>query len=260
MLIREFANAAALSLAAADDAERLIGAAIAAHGRARVVAATGTSQIAFLADLSGRKAIAWDKVELFHLDEYLGLDAGHPASFVRFLEDRLVRPAGIRHVHFLDGAAPPEAVIRQATAAISAAPIDLAFAGIGENAHLAFNDPPADFDTADPFLVVDLDEACRRQQVGEGWFPDLASVPTRAITMSVRQILSARHILCLASGTRKARAVADSFGPGPISPVVPASILRTHDGTTVYLDQAAAAGLGDASRRRSSGAPADQPS
>lgn len=250
MLIRVFEDAGALSRAASADAAALIRAAIAARGTARLVAATGTSQIPFLEHLCAEPGIAWDTVELFHLDEYLGLSAEHPASFRRFLTDRLVTRTGIRRVHFLDGTADPVAVARETGAAISAAPIDVAFAGIGENGHLAFNDPPADFSTESPFLVVELDEACRRQQVGEGWFERMEDVPARALTMSVRQILKAKAILCLASGTRKARAVAESFGQTPVSPLVPASILRGHAATTVYLDGAAAAGLGEDDLRR----------
>jgi glucosamine-6-phosphate deaminase len=134
-------------------------------------------------------------------------------------------------------------VIRRVSAELATAPIDLAFTGIGENAHLAFNDPPADLATTQPFLLVELDEACRRQQVGEGWFRDVAEVPRRAITMSVHQILQVRQILCLASGTRKRQAVADSFGDEGISAMVPASALRQHARTTIYLDRDAAAEL-----------------
>lgn len=250
MQIRVFDEADALSRAASADAAVLLRAAIAARGAARVVAATGSSQIAFLDYLCAEPGIAWDTVELFHLDEYLGLPAEHPASFRRFLQDRLVSRVGIRRVHFLDGMADPEAVIRATAAAISAAPVDVAFTGIGENAHLAFNDPPADFETVSPFLVVDLDEACRRQQVGEGWFNTIADVPTRAITMSVNQILQANTILCLASGARKATAVGNSFGRTDVSPLAPASVLRGHRNTTVYLDREAAAGLTGEDLRR----------
>jgi glucosamine-6-phosphate deaminase len=250
VLIRVFENGDALSRAASADAADLLRAAIAARGRARLVAATGTSQIAFLERLCGEPGILWDKVELFHLDEYLGLGVDHPASFRRFLQDRLVDRVAIGRVHFLDGMGDPAVVAREAAAAISTDAVNVAFAGIGENAHLAFNDPPADFETTSPFLVVELDEACRRQQVGEGWFDSIAEVPPRAITMSVNQLLKASAIVCLASGTRKASAVARSFGPGPISPLVPASILRTHPTATVYLDRDAAAGLTDDDLRR----------
>jgi glucosamine-6-phosphate deaminase len=246
MRIRVYENAVALSRDAAADAARLLRETIAARGGARLIAATGTSQIAFLEALCAEPSIAWDRVELFHLDEYLDLPPNHPASFVRFLRERLIDPAGIRRVHMLDTAAGDgraDEVIRRVSAELATAPIDLAFTGIGENAHLAFNDPPADLETTTPFLVVELDEACRRQQVGEGWFRDVAEVPRRAITMSVHQILQAREILCLASGARKRQAVADSFGDADVRAAVPASALRTHGRTTIYLDRAAAAGL-----------------
>jgi glucosamine-6-phosphate deaminase len=244
MRIRVYEDAATLSRDAAADAARVLRETIAAHGQARLVAATGTSQIAFLEALYAEPAIAWDRVELFHLDEYLDLPPNHPASFVRFLRERLIDRVGIRRAHMLDTATgDADKVIRQVAAEMAKAPIDLAFTGIGENAHLAFNDPPADLETTQPFLVVELDEACRRQQVGEGWFRDVADVPRRAITMSVHQILQAREILCLASGARKRQAVADSFSDAGVSAAVPASALRQHARTTVYLDRAAAAGL-----------------
>jgi glucosamine-6-phosphate deaminase len=244
MRIRVYEDAATLSRDAAADAARVLRETIAAHGQARLVAATGTSQIAFLEALYAEPAIAWDRVELFHLDEYLDLPPNHPASFVRFLRERLIDRVGIRRAHMLDTATgDADKVIRQVAAEMAKAPIDLAFTGIGENAHLAFNDPPADLETTQPFLVVELDEACRRQQVGEGWFRDVAEVPRRAITMSVHQILQAREILCLASGARKRQAVADSFSDAGVSAAVPASALRQHARTTVYLDRAAAAGL-----------------
>lgn len=246
MRIRVYEDAAALSRDAAADAARVLRETIAAHGHARLVAATGTSQIAFLEALCAEPSIAWDRVDLFHLDEYLDLPPNHPASFVRFLRERLIDRVGIRRAHMLDAAASASdsgELIGQVSAELARAPIDLAFTGIGENAHLAFNDPPADLETTQPFLVVALDEACRRQQVGEGWFRDVAEVPRRAITMSVHQILQAREILCLASGARKRHAVADSFGGEGVSAMVPASALQQHARTTVYLDRAAAAGL-----------------
>jgi glucosamine-6-phosphate deaminase len=244
MRIRIYEDAAALSRDAAADAARVLRETIAAHGQARLVAATGTSQIAFLEALCAEPSIAWDRVELFHLDEYLDLPPNHPASFVRFLRERLIDRVGIHRAHMLDAASgDPGEVIRRVSAELATAPIDLAFTGIGENAHLAFNDPPADLATTQPFLLVELDEACRRQQVGEGWFRNVAEVPRRAITMSVHQILQARQILCLASGTRKRQAVADSFGDEGVNAMVPASALRQHARTTIYLNRDAAAGL-----------------
>jgi glucosamine-6-phosphate deaminase len=229
----------AMSAAAARHAERVLADAIAANGVARVIAATGNSQLGFLRHLTASPRIDWSRVELFHLDEYIGLDADHPASFRRVLHEHLVDRAGIRTFHELDGNADPDTVCRTVGAALARAPIDVAFVGIGENAHLAFNDPPADFETTAPYLVVTLDEACRRQQVGEGWFPSIAAVPTRAISMSIRQILAAREILVIVPDERKAAAVAAVL-TGPITPEVPASILREHANATLYLDAASA--------------------
>lgn len=234
----------ALAASAAARAAAVIAGSIAARGRARVVAATGNSQLAFLAALLGRGEVDWTRVDLFHLDEYVGLGPDHPASFRRYLRERLVEPAGVRVFHALEGDGDLPRALAAAAAALTAAPIDVAFVGIGENGHLAFNDPPADFQTEAPYLVVTLDEACRRQQAGEGWFPSLDDVPARAITMSIRQILKAREILCVVPEARKAAAVQRCL-EGPIDPTAPASVLRTHGGTTVYLDRASAARLAD---------------
>ena len=201
--------------------------------------ATGASQFEFLEALTSNGAIDWTRVEMFHLDEYLGIPPEHPASFRRYLMERFIRPTGITRYHLLDGTADPETVVRQAGAALRAAPIDCAFVGIGENGHLAFNDPPADFEATDPYLIVELDEACRRQQVGEGWFASLDEVPQRALSISIRQIMDAREIVCVVPDERKAAAVQRCL-EGPVSPDAPASILQTHPNVTVYLDAASA--------------------
>jgi glucosamine-6-phosphate deaminase len=229
----------AMSAAAAQHAERVVAGAIEARGHARVIAATGNSQLAFLHRLAASTAVDWSRVELFHLDEYVGLAADHPASFRRVLREHFVDRTGIRTFHALDGDGDLEAVRRTVGEALRRAPIDVAFVGIGENTHLAFNDPPADFETTEPYLVVALDEACRRQQVGEGWFATFADVPTHALSMSVRQILAAREILAMVPDLRKAAAVAAVL-TGAVTPDVPASILRTHERTTLYLDEASA--------------------
>ena len=230
-----YPSKATLGAAAAADASEAIRAAVAESGRARIIAATGASQFEFLAALVSLSDVPWERVELFHLDEYIGLSADHPASFRRYLRERLIEPARIGTVHLLNGEQDPHDVCARIGALIAAAPVDVAFVGIGENAHLAFNDPPADFDTREPYLVVSLDEACRRQQVGEGWFSELESVPTQAISMSCRQILASRRILCIAPDARKAEAVRATV-EGPVTPHVPASILQTHDDVTLYLD------------------------
>ena len=169
----------------------------------------------------------------------------HPASFCKYLQERLIDKTGITRLHMLNGADDPAEIIRRASEAIKAAPIDVTFAGIGENGHIAFNDPPADFETKDPYLIVNLDEACRRQQVGEGWFTDLSTVPSQGISMSVRQILKSRAIISVVPDARKAQAVKACF-EGPISPMAPASILRTHANATIYLDGQSAALLSPA--------------
>jgi glucosamine-6-phosphate deaminase len=204
------------------------------------VVGTGASQFEFLESLTRRRDVPWDAVEMFHLDEYIGMSPDHPASFRKYLMERFIRPTGVRTYHLLDGTGDPAEVCRTAGAAIQSAPIDLAFVGIGENGHLAFNDPPADFTTTEPFIIVQLDEPCRRQQVGEGWFTSIGDVPERAITMSIRQILASREIICVVPDARKAGAVKRCL-EGPVGPDAPASILQTHQNTTVYLDRASAA-------------------
>jgi glucosamine-6-phosphate deaminase len=240
MVIKGFPDRPAIATAAAADAAARLRAAIEARGRARIIAATGASQIEFLDRLTREPGVDWRRVEMFHLDEYIGLPIDHPASFRKYLLERLIRPAGIVEYHLLDGERDPEAVCREVGEALRRAPVDVAFVGIGENGHLAFNDPPADFETVAPYVIVRLDEACRRQQVGEGWFANVAAVPETAISMSVRQILEARAIVCVVPDRRKAEAVRACL-EGPITPAAPASVLRTHRDVTVYLDRESAA-------------------
>ncbi|HYN01203.1 MAG TPA: glucosamine-6-phosphate deaminase [Vicinamibacteria bacterium] len=230
-----------LGRAAADRAAAAIGEAIGRNGEARVIAATGASQFEFLDALTATPGVEWGRVEMFHLDEYVGVPDSHPASFRRYLRERIVEPVHPRAFHFLAGDAPdPATECRRVGALLARAPIDVAFVGIGENGHLAFNDPPADFETEEPYLVVELDEACRRQQLGEGWFATLDDVPRRAISMSIRQILKAREILCIVPDARKAKAVRDCL-EGEVGPSHPSSILQAHEATTVYLDRDSAA-------------------
>jgi glucosamine-6-phosphate deaminase len=235
MLTKVFHNVSELGREAAVAAGVALREAIARRGRARIIAATGTSQFCFLQELTASPNINWRRVEMFHLDEYVGLPITHGASFRKYLLERLINPTGMARYHLLDGEGDVAAVCRKVGAELNAAPIDVAFVGIGENGHLAFNDPPADFDTEQPYLVVHLDEVCRRQQVGEGWFRDLSEVPQQAISMSIRQILKARKILCIAPDRRKAQAVKACL-EGEISPAAPASILRIHPDATFYLD------------------------
>jgi glucosamine-6-phosphate deaminase len=242
MHIRVLHDRPALGQAAAAQGASAIQRAISSHGKAHIIGASAASQFEFLDALIATPGIDWSRVELFHLDEYVGLPMTHPASFCKFLQDRLISKTGITQYHFLNGEANPAEVIRRTSAAIASAPIDVAFVGIGENGHLAFNDPPADFDTDEPYIIVNLDEACRRQQVGEGWFPDFDAVPTRAISMSVRQVLKSKEILAIVPGPKKAEAIHKCFD-GPVTNMAPSSILRTHPNTTIYLDKDSAAQL-----------------
>ena len=237
MRLKIFPDKTALSQAAAQQAASAIRNPIADHGFARIVAATAASQIEFLDALTRAPGIDWKRVEAFHLDEYIGLPLSHPGSFRKMLMQQLISKTGIPKYHLLDGDSPdPTEVVQHVGAALASAPVDVAFLGIGENGHIAFNDPPADFDAEEPYLIVDLDEACRRQQVGEAWFADISQVPRQAISMSVRQILKAKEILAVVPDARKAQAIKLCF-EGEITPSAPASILRTHPNATVYLDR-----------------------
>jgi glucosamine-6-phosphate deaminase len=189
-------------------------------------------------------------VEAFHLDEYIGLAVTHPGSFRKMLLEQLIRKTGIARYHLLDGdASDPVEVTREVGKELGSRPVDIAFLGIGENGHIAFNDPPADFLTEEPYIVVELDEACRRQQVGEAWFADISQVPRRAISMSARQILKAKEILAVVPDRRKAQAV-NACLEGPVSSMAPASILRTHPNVTIYLDEESASLLGPTLRNQ----------
>src|SRR5437764_1226241 len=248
MVLKLFNDKRTLAAAAAEQAATAIRRAISDHGKARIIAATGASQFEFLEALTTLSGIDWKKVEMFHLDEYIGLPASHPASFRKYLLERLIGKTKINKYHFLEGDGDVSKTVRKVAEELTAAAIDVAFVGIGENGHLAFNDPPADFQTEEPYLIVDLDEACRRQQVGESWFADLSDVPKRAISMSVRQILKSKEILAVVPEARKAQAVKSCF-EGEVSPLAPASILRTHAHTTVFLDKRSSALLSPEKRK-----------
>jgi glucosamine-6-phosphate deaminase len=227
------------------------------RGEANLILATGASQFEMLAELV-RADLDWARVTVFHLDEYLGLPATHPASFRKYLRERFVdQVRTLKQFHFIDGQADPRVECRRLAELIGAVEIDVACVGIGENGHLAFNDPPADFQTREPYLVVELDEACRKQQLGEGWFPTLDAVPRRAISMSIRQILKSRAIVCTVPDARKAQAVHDCFARGLVSPDHPASILRTHPNCFLQLDRPAASLLPD-DRRAAAGEPSGE--
>jgi len=223
--------------AAADKAAEILRDAINKKGEANFVIATGASQFEFLENLTKMTSIDWAKTTMFHLDEYVGLSENHPASFRRYLKDRFISKVHPGHTHLIEGdAKDPEKKCERLNGIISQKEIDVAFVGIGENGHLAFNDPPADFDTEKPYIIVELDDACRKQQLGEGWFKSFEDVPKKAISMSVKQIMKSKHIICTVPDKRKAEAVKDCFRGDEISPEYPASILKKHDNCFVFLD------------------------
>jgi glucosamine-6-phosphate deaminase len=222
-------------------AGKLIRSAIEETGGANIILATGTSQFETLNQLIREKEIDWSKVTMFHLDEYIGIPDTHPASFRKYLKERfLAKVPPMKSAHLINGESNPEAECVWLGDLITQFPIDVALVGIGENGHLAFNDPPADFDTEEPYIIVDLDEACRRQQYGEGWFQSVEDVPRQAISMSIRQILKSKHIICSVPDARKAQAVRNSV-EHKVSNLFPASVLQTHQQCYLYLDKASAA-------------------
>jgi len=228
---------------ASEQGAGLIRSALKKNGQAFIILATGASQFEMLDNLT-REAIDWPKVTVFHLDEYIGLPISHPASFRKYLKERFAGriPAPLRAFHYINGETDPLAECARLKRLISAVTIDVAFVGIGENCHLAFNDPPADFETEQAYLVVNLDEACRRQQMGEGWFATLDGVPRQAISMSIRQIMKSRAIICTVPDRRKAEAVRKAL-EGPVTPEAPASILQRHPDCRFFLDAGSASGL-----------------
>jgi glucosamine-6-phosphate deaminase len=219
----------------------LINKAIAEKGSANIILATGTSQFETLRQLTSRKDIEWSKIVMFHLDEYIGLPVTAPASFRKYLKERFLdQVPALKAAHLINGEADAKAECARLNQLISQHPVDVALVGIGENGHLAFNDPPADFETEDPYIIVELDEQCRKQQLGEGWFPSMEEVPRRAISMSIKQIMKSAHIVCSVPDSRKAMAVKNSLEQ-KVSNKYPASILQLHPDCIYFLDTASAA-------------------
>jgi glucosamine-6-phosphate deaminase len=210
-------------------------------GRANIILATGTSQFETLQTLISQPDIDWSKVVMFHLDEYIGLPITHGASFRKYLKERFIDKVPVlQAAHLINGETDPATECKRLGEIIRQHPIDVALVGIGENGHLAFNDPPADFETEEPYIIVELDEPCRKQQLGEGWFPTLDDVPGKAISMSIRQIMKSRHIICSVPDSRKAVAVRNSLEQA-VSNIDPASILQQHPDCRFFLDTASAA-------------------
>lgn len=230
---------------AAEKGALLIRNAIMENGNAEIILATGASQFSMLEYLV-QHDIDWSKVTAFHLDEYIGISPDHPASFCRYLQERFVSKLSspLAAFHYLSSEKDPETVRRGVGEILANTSIDVAFVGIGENGHLAFNDPPADFQCEEPYIIVELDEDCRRQQLGEGWFSSLDEVPKTAISISIRQILKSKSIICTVPDERKAKAVQKVL-EGPVTADVPSSILQTHGDCYMYLDGAAASLLKD---------------
>jgi glucosamine-6-phosphate deaminase len=214
--------------------------AIASKDEATIILATGSSQFETLDQLIAEEGIDWSKVTMFHLDEYIDLPISHKASFRKYLQERFIeKVAPLKNVHLIDGEANPDQECQRLETLISQSPVDVALVGIGENGHLAFNDPPADFETVSAYLVVKLDEQCRQQQVNEGWFGSIKEVPTYAISMSVKQIMLSKHIVCTVPGIRKAKAIKNTL-ERPVSVYYPATILQNHPDCYLFPDKASA--------------------
>ena len=238
-----------LGKAAGADAAALIRNAIESNGAANIILATGTSQFEVLNQLIAEKNIDWTKVVMFHLDEYIGLSPTHPASFVKYLQQRfLEKIPKLKAAYLINGEADPLEECRRLGELISKYPIDVALIGIGENGHIAFNDPPADFETEDPYIIVELDEACRKQQMGEGWFNSFDDVPLKAISMSIKQLMQSKNIVCSVPDSRKAIAVKNTLEK-TVSNLYPASILQEHKNCMIYLDTDSAALLDDTTKK-----------
>ena len=227
-----------LGLQAANRGSELINKSIQTNGEANIIVATGASQFEMLEALI-KKDIDWTKVTCFHLDEYIGMSVSHPASFRKYLKERFADKINLKEFNYIDAEFNPEKECKRLNEIINRISIDVAFVGIGENAHLAFNDPPADFDIEDPYIIVNLDEECRNQQKGEGWFKTLKEVPEQAISMSIKQILKSDHIICSVPDSRKAQAIKKVI-EGDVSKMIPASILKKHMETWLYLDNESA--------------------
>jgi len=244
LVVRVHPDPDALAKEAATEAAEVVRAAVTDRGVAHVMVATGNSQLGFVDTLVALPNVPWSAVVVFHMDEYVGVGPDHPAGFRRWIRTRVVQRVAPRAAHYVDGLADPEVECGRYSDLLRAHPLDLCCLGIGENGHLAFNDPPvADFDDPLDVKVVDLDDACRRQQVGEGHFPTTADVPERAITVTVPALLRAGHVIAVVPEARKAAPVAAALG-GPISTACPASALRTHPSATLHLDPDSAGRLG----------------
>lgn len=245
MDIRVLENPQTLGKAAAGEGGKLIRQALDSQEEISIVLATGTSQFEMLRHLV-KQDVDWSRVHIFHLDEYIGLGEDHPASFRKYIRERFAdKVPALKSITYINGDAEDiDNELGRLNKAISRQRVEVAFIGIGENAHIAFNDPPADFAIDSPYIRVKLDDECRHQQLGEGWFHSLAEVPEHAISMSVRQIMRAEHIICSVPEKRKASAVKSSV-KGTVNNIYPASILQEHAHCTLFLDKGSAMLLGN---------------
>jgi glucosamine-6-phosphate deaminase len=244
LVVRVFPSPAELARAAAGQAAAALVRAVAERGVAHAMFATGNSQLTFVEQLVGHEGVPWGDVVLFHMDEYVGVGPDHPAGFARWIRRRLVAPTRPRAAHLFDGLADPDAECARYARLLQAHPLDLCCLGIGENGHLAFNDPPsADFHDPVRVKVVELDVACRRQQVNEGHFPNFGAVPPRALTVTIPALIAARHVVAIVPGSRKALPVQAAL-EGSVSTACPASVLRRHGHVTMHLDTESASELG----------------
>lgn len=237
MIVNIYKTKQEMGKAAAERAGEILIDAIKKKGEATFVAATGASQFEFLEHLTSISSIDWSKTTMFHLDEYIGIPSDHPASFRKYLRERLINKVHPKNVYLINGdAVDPEKECERLSNIISQKEIDVSFVGIGENCHIAFNDPPADFEIDKPYIIVNLDKTARNQQVREGWFKSLDEVPKQAISMSIKYILRSRNIVCVVPDSRKAEAVEKTLNE-EISPYCPASILKKHESTFMFLDE-----------------------
>ena len=235
MEVKVFETPAELGQVAAKYCAGIINEAIAGKGKARIVLSTGASQFDTIQALIATD-VDWSKVEMFHLDEYIGLPESHPASFRKYLKERFLSKVNIGKAYLVDGEDDPQKVIASLTAEIRTEPVDLGLIGIGENAHIAFNDPPADFDTEEAFICVALNDTCKQQQVREGWFATPDDVPKQAISMSVHQIMQCQRIVSCVPYAVKAQAIKDMI-ESPLTNLVPATMLKNHPDVVLFLDK-----------------------
>lgn len=242
--VHVFASQDELSEAVAGEVRDYLRTTLQRQGEATAILATGNSQIRFLARLVSAGGVDWSRVTLFHMDEYLGISGEHPASFRRYMRERVASLVKPKAFHYLQGDCDlPLEEIDRYEGLLQAQPIDLCCLGIGENGHIAFNDPPvARFEETRWVKLVKLDDACKMQQVKEGHFPGLEAVPPYAFTLTIPALCSARKLMCVAPEKRKAQAVRDALR-GPISPACPASILRRQPQCTLFLDPDSAVSL-----------------